>query len=131
DINNSDTDVNRQAVVRKSGAISYTSRNWRVGISAEEFRQLNQARQKPYKELPRLRADGHYRWDQWRVDLANEYTHFDLTQYYTGPTERLLTGERLRTDYGISWDQQWLWGFVRPRVGIKTLSYQVQQADGG
>lgn len=128
DINNSDTDVNRQAVVRKYGAIRYVGNNWRLAASAEEYRQLNTARQKPYKELPRLAANGFYRWGQWQLGLANEYTRFDLTEYYQGSTANLVVGQRLRTDYGISWDEQWLWGFVRPRVGVKTLSYQLEQA---
>lgn len=130
DINNSDTDVNRQAVVRKHGSVRYAGDDWLLAASAEEYRQLNEARQKPYKELPRLSAHGRYRWGRWQLDLANEYTRFDLTQYYRRDTDDLVTGQRLRTNYGISWNQQWLWGFVRPQLGVKTLSYQLQQADG-
>jgi len=126
DINSSDTDVNRQAVVRKHGSVRYAGKDWLFNASAEEYRQLNIARQKPYKELPRLSAYGRYRWDRWQLDLLNEYTRFDFTQYYQRPTENLVTGQRLRTDYGISWDQRWTWGYLKPRLNLKTLSYHLQ-----
>ncbi|MDO3383562.1 LPS-assembly protein LptD [Gilvimarinus algae] len=129
DITSSDVDVEYQSSLQKFGAVSYASDHWDLGASARETRYLNEASQRPYKELPHLYARGRYAQGDWLLKLDNDYTRFDLVNHYQRPTDSLVVGERLNTDYRLAWDKRWQWGFVTPEVGVKTLSYQLQQAD--
>lgn len=128
DINNSDLDTNRTALTQKAASIHYTGEQWAASAHLQEFRALNETRQKPYREMPRVHINGRYSIENWQLNLNHEYTHFDLTPYYKKTTNALVTGDRFRTDYGISWDKQWTAGFLKPYIGVKTLSYQLQQA---
>ncbi|WP_339897183.1 LPS-assembly protein LptD [uncultured Gilvimarinus sp.] len=129
DITSSDIDVSRQSRIGKFGEVSYSGDAWEIGASAEEIRYLNERKQKPYKQLPHLFASGDFRFGDWQLDLDNQFTSFDVTEYYDRATNRLVVGDRFNTDYGLTWDKRWQWGFFRPRVGVKTLSYQLEQAD--
>lgn len=127
DLDSGSLDVNRSAVVRQMARAGYQSDNWNYGIRVEELRSLTSARW-PHRELPRMNADGRYRWGKWQLDLDNEYARFDLSKTFDGTErqlENIVVGERLRTDYGLTWNQDWLWGFFRPRAMVKTLSYDL------
>lgn len=124
DVNGSALDANRQAYITKLAAADYRSDHWLLGIKAEEFRLLTEG-QLPYRELPQINADGHYRIDDWQLELEHEYTQFDRNSHYTGNADTLIVGERLRTDYRLTWDKDLQWGFVKPGIAYKTLSYQL------
>ncbi|WP_049723704.1 LPS-assembly protein LptD [Gilvimarinus polysaccharolyticus] len=129
DVTSSDIDVSRQSRISKFGEISYSGDTWVVGASAQEVRYLNESTQEPYKQVPQLFAQSNLRFGDWQIDLDNQFTRFDISEYYNLATDQLVVGDRLNTDYGITWDKRWQWGFVKPRVGVKSLSYQLQQAD--
>jgi LPS-assembly protein len=42
------------------------------------------------------------------------------------PVDNIILGERLRTDYGIGWDKEFTAGFFKPKIGIKSLGYQLE-----
>ncbi|UTF59820.1 LPS-assembly protein LptD [Gilvimarinus sp. DA14] len=128
DISTSDLDVEHQTNVQKMGAISYTADAWQFGARARETRYLNQSQQRPYKELPHIYALGQYHLGDWQITLDNQFTEFGITQYYESPTNRLVEGTRINTDYNLAWNNRWEWGFITPKVGVKTLSYDLQQA---
>lgn len=124
EVNGSSLDANRQAFLTQLAAADYRTDNWLVGIKAEEFRLLTED-QLRYRELPRVHADGAYRFDEWQLTLDNEYTHFDRNSHYTGDAESLILGERLRTDYSLTWNKELQWGFFKPGAAYKTLNYQL------
>lgn len=130
DVDGSAVDENRQAYVRQLASAGYKSRNWNLGAKAEEFRLLTST-QLPYRELPRLHADGLYRVSDWVVDLDNEYTHFGMNRYFEeDPAKQqnkadLIVGERLRTNYKLTLDKNFTAGYFKPGVGVKTLSYEL------
>lgn len=130
DLNSSGLDVNRTAQVSKMGRASYQGDNWLFGVKAEELRALSTAKW-PHRELPRVNADGLYQWSDWVLGLKNEYTYFDVNDTFETEDENaidnLLVGERFRTDYSLTWDKEWLWGFFRPGASVKTLSYQLKE----
>jgi len=131
DIDGSAVDVNRQAYIRQRAAAGYSSKNWQFGAKAEEFRLLTST-QLPYRELPRLHADGQYRLSDWVIELDNEYTHFGMNRYFEEDPANalykadLITGERLRTNYKVSWDKEFTAGYIKPGVGVKTLGYELE-----
>lgn len=131
DVDSSAVDLNRQAYIRQSATASYRLDNWRLAGKVEEFRLLTDS-QLPYRELPRLTADGRYRFSDWVFTLNNEYTHFSMNRYFSDEPANaallgdLIVGERLRTHYGLQWDKEFSAGFVKPGVGVKTLTYQLE-----
>lgn len=129
DLDSSALDVNRQAVVSKTAQAGYQFDHWRLGIRAEELRSLSTAKW-PHRELPRINADGLYLWDDWVLELNNEYAKFDVNSTFESENdtdlENIIVGERFRTDYGLTWNKEWFWGFAKPRVGFKTLGYELE-----
>lgn len=125
DIDRSAVDLNREAYVRQKLLTSYSGKNWQLSAKAEELQLLTET-QLPYRELPRVNANGQYRYGDWVMDLRNEVTRFSLNTNYEDPVENIILGERLRTDYGIGWDKEFTAGFIKPRFGIKSLSYQLE-----
>jgi LPS-assembly protein len=125
DVDASAVDLNRQAYIRQSFSTDYAADNWNLGAKLEEFRLLT-SNQLPYRELPRLHADGDYRWNDWLIELDHEYTHFSANRFFEGDRDNLITGERLRTRHQLTWDGNYTSGFFKPAVGVKTLSYQLE-----
>ena len=131
DVDGSAVDLNRQAYIRQRAAASYSSEHWQLGAKAEEFRLLTSS-QLPYRELPRLHADGQYRINDWLIELDNEYTHFGMNRYFEEDPANalfkadLITGERLRTNYKVTWDKEFTAGYVKPGLGVKTLGYELE-----
>ena len=131
DVDSSAVDLNRQAYIRQRAAASYSSEHWQLGAKAEEFRLLTSS-QLPYRELPRLHADGQYRINDWLIELDNEYTHFGMNRYFEEDPANalfkadLITGERLRTNYKVTWDKEFTAGYVKPGLGVKSLGYELE-----
>lgn len=127
DVNGSALDANRQAYITQLAAADYRGDNWLFGVKAEEFRLLTDG-QLRYRQLPQVVADGKYRFADWQLELEHEYTNFDRNSHYTGNPETLIIGERFRTDYRLTWDKDLQWGFIKPSLAYKTLSYQLDSA---
>lgn len=130
DVDRGAIDVNRQALIRQRVSGKYKTRNWQFAAQAEEFRLLTE-RQLPYRELPRINVDGKYRLNDWLLELDHEYTHFAMNRYFSESPEAskipdLITGDRMRADYGLTWDKQYAAGYFKPGVGVKALGYNLE-----
>lgn len=124
DLNGGSIDANRQASIKKMVQADYRSDNWLFAAKTEEVRLLTTS-QLPYRELPRINADGLYQFGDFLLELNNEYARFDRNSFYSGNLDTLITGERFRTDYQLSWNKQWQWGFLKPAVAYRSLNYQL------
>lgn len=127
DVNGRALDANRQAFITQMAAADYRGDHWLIGIKAEELRLLTVA-QLPYRQLPYINADGNYRVGDWQIELNHEYTQFDVNSNYREDTSQLIVGDRLRTDYKLTWDKDFSWGFFKPGIAYKTLSYELDEA---
>src|SRR5690606_2921915 len=88
-----------------------------------------------YKQLPRLDANGQYRLPgDLIVNLNQHYVRFDHSEdnvigsgtFLTRDNKNTtVTGSRLRADYALTWDKQWLWGFFKPSAKLKYVSYDL------
>ncbi|WP_346838724.1 LPS-assembly protein LptD [Microbulbifer sp. SAOS-129_SWC] len=115
------------------------SDHWRATLRTQEYQLLEKDKYAPYSQLPRLNVDGGYRWGDWNLTLANEITDFAHDDSQTirfirdvgdpnSVTERsrdFVNAERMRVDYVLDWDKQWLWGYFRPGLAARYLGYQV------
>ena len=82
-------------------------------------------------------ANGDYRIGDFVFGLENQLTIFDhndddklvplnaLNTFLVDDKLTFITGDRLRLDYSTSWDKQWGWGYFRPTVKVKHLTYDL------
>jgi len=115
------------------------SDHWRATLRTQEYQLLVKDRFDTYSQLPRLNVDGGYRWGDWNLNLANEITSFahddvQTIRYIrdvgdqnsvTELTRDFVNAERMRVDYVLDWDKQWLWGYFRPGLAARYLGYRV------
>jgi LPS-assembly protein len=128
DVDGSAVDLNRQAYLQQMAEAQYSFDHWVVSARAEEFRLLTSG-SLPYRELPRVQANAIYNLGDWILTANNEYTHFSVNRYYTGSNEsrdNLITGHRFRSFYQYQWNKDFIFGYVKPGVGVKTLMYQLE-----
>jgi LPS-assembly protein len=128
DVDGSAVDLNRQAYLQQMAEAQYSFDHWVVSARAEEFRLLTSG-SLPYRELPRVQANAIYNLGDWILTANNEYTHFSVNRYYTGSNEsrdNLITGDRFRSFYQYQWNKDFIFGYVKPGVGVKTLMYQLE-----
>lgn len=126
DINSSAIDANRQAYISQEFALGYRATHWRLGVKGQEYRLLTET-QLPYRELPRTHANGAYKLGDWRLQLNHEYVRFDRNSHFETNPENLVPGERLRTDYRLYWEKDWIFGFFKPGIAWRSLSYQLEE----
>jgi LPS-assembly protein len=124
DIDGSAVDVNRQAYLQQMAEVQYNLQHWVLSARAEEFRLLTSG-SLPYRELPRVQANGIYNLGDWVLTSNNEYTHFAVNRYFVGDNDNLIVGERFRSFYQYQWNKEFLSGYIKPGVGVKTLAYRL------
>jgi LPS-assembly protein len=134
DLYNGSTDSNRQAFIRQTASADYRTEHWFSGIKVDEVRLLTTS-QLPNRELPRIHADGNYQFDDWVLKLNNEYVNFVQNRYYrdsfANTTDydsaylNTIYGERFNTNYSLTWDKSYTWGFIKPSIGARGLAYEL------
>lgn len=109
--------------LKESGTIGYRTANWNSSVKVEQFQTIARNTTTPYQQMPRINVDGSYDlgWNL-KAELNNEYTDFD---HRDADDEVWVTGQRAFLDYGITWDKEWVWGFFKPSVMVKHLSYEL------
>ncbi|MGB5148137.1 MAG: LPS assembly protein LptD [Porticoccaceae bacterium] len=122
DLGNSTLDVNSQPHLLQEIAAGYQFANWALNVANIEYQTIASNLASQYKELPRVNLDGAYRFDNnLELNLGNEYIVFDNSD------NRMVTGERLRTNYGAAWDERWAWGYFRPEAKLKHIGYTLDR----
>ena len=106
--------------LRRVAGMSYKTDNWDYRVEAQDHQIIVDGLEEQYSVLPKVTANGHYRFDNnLVVDLNNQTARFD----HDDPG--FVTGDRHRLDYGISWDKRWTWGYFRPQYRLKHLAYNL------
>ncbi len=124
DMDNSSVEFDRQSYIRQTASADYRSENWFTGIKVDEYRLLTPS-QLPYRDLPRIHADGNYHLGDWIVQLNNNYVNFAQNRNYEESIADVIYGERFNTDYSLTWNKSYAGGFIKPSVGVKGLAYQL------
>ncbi|MBQ0720068.1 MAG: LPS-assembly protein LptD [Gammaproteobacteria bacterium] len=131
DIGNATLEARSQTHLKQFAGLDYRTSHWNLGLSATEYQTLINNTDEQYQQLPRVHANGEYRIQAGAQDiffkLNNQFTVFDHND------NNRVTGDRLRSDYSVSLDKQWLWGYFRPTFKLKHLSYDLDDplAPGG
>lgn len=118
--------------LRQSGQLGYRLPNWTLGIKAEAYQSVSTFGTEPYRQLPRLDANGEYTWGEVSLQLNNQYTQFGHSETYwdaddAAPDDPRILGDRLRLDYRLGWRAESLWGFFRPALLLKHLQYTLDE----
>ncbi len=106
--------------LRRVAGATYKTEHWDYRIEAQDHQIVVDGLEDQYSVLPQISVNGYYRFDNNLVmDINNQISQFD----HDNPD--VVTGNRNRTDYGITWDKRWTWGYFRPQFRIKHLSYNL------
>jgi len=123
DIGNATLEASSQTHLKQFAGLNYSTDHWRLGVSGTEYQTIISNTHEQYKQLPRVSADGNYRIQAGAQDivfnLKNQFTVFDHDD------NSMVTGNRLRSDYSVTLDKQWMWGYFRPTFKLKHLSYDL------
>ncbi|WP_226648955.1 LPS-assembly protein LptD [Microbulbifer variabilis] len=139
DLSTASLDINAQTQVSQKAQGRLTFENWAITLRAQDYQVLQNDDFDTFAQLPRLDVDGNYRWGDWQLALQNEATvwrHQDTqTIRYIRDTDdpdsvitdtkNFVTADRLRLDYELFWDKEWLWGYFKPGLAGRYLGYQV------
>lgn len=123
DLDTASLSLNSISNLRQLAFAGYRINNWDLSVKAEKFQTIVNGLQAPYKQLPTLRAAGNYQWGDFSAELINEYSQFDHSD--KDRNNNRIIGDRARLDYRLNWEKQWAWGYVRPMVGARALSYKL------
>ena len=102
---------------------AYATDSWQFSAETLQYQLLSDSITEPYQQLPELVADGGYNWGDWSLTLDNEWIRFEHAN--TSEATPFITGDRLRLDYGLSYNYEREWGFVKPSVLLKSVNYQL------
>ncbi|WP_423898231.1 LPS-assembly protein LptD [Candidatus Pelagadaptatus aseana] len=123
DLDTTSLEVNSATHLKETGTVGYRTQNWHSKIKVEQYQTISRTAESPYQQMPRINIDGNYDlgWDL-KAELNHEYTEFD---HRDADSEAWATGQRGYVDYGLTWDKSWIWGFFKPGISVKHLSYEL------
>jgi LPS-assembly protein len=126
-------EVNRATHLRQLGAIGYRLPQWDFNTRLLDHQTIAVDAEEPYQQVPEVNADGHYQWQNVSLELGNQFIRFEhdetfLDEDAPNPSRRRINGDRLRLDYILAWEQEWLWGFFRPTALLKSIQYSLDKA---
>jgi LPS-assembly protein len=123
DLENGGVSVNQLAYKDQKASLAYQTDHWALGSAVSDYRPVTY-NQSIYRELPRIHVNGDYRFSDWNLQFNNEYVHFVESRYFDKPANKIIFGERFNSDYRLVWDNSSVWGFIKPSIAAKSLSYQ-------
>ena len=119
---------NSDVQLNQSAHVNYNLANWQLGARLQQYQLLTEGIEVPYKQLPLTTALGNYNWGDWQASLQHEWVSFDHTDDDNVNNE-LITGSRARINYQFTRPYSTEWGFFTPSVGLRYLSYQLNDRD--
>jgi len=103
---------------------AYRFDNWTLSAEALRYQPLSNSVAEPYQQLPELAAKGAYLFGDLDLSLNHQWIRFDHID--SSIATPIITGNRLRLDYDLGLNYEREWGFVKPTLAFKSLSYQLE-----
>jgi len=136
DIDTATLELNSASHLNQQLKFGYNTTHWDLGIQGQQFETLILDGREQYRQLPRIDANGHYRLGESDLVLTmkQHYVVFDHSEddisgsgipLSTDDKNTAITGSRFRANYSMVWDKEWLWGFFKPRLSAKYISYDL------
>ncbi len=120
DLDNESLSAQRQTALMQLGQVDYLGNDWTVSLQTQAFQSLAEDIQNDYKKWPQITA-------QWRGNATwNGIEPIALAQYsnFQAGGDR-VTGQRGYTEVGASYPLSWTWGFLRPAVKYRAVTYEL------
>jgi LPS-assembly protein len=127
DLDTASFSVANSTYLNQSAELGYTLPNWMLKARLQDYQTLLRDLDETYRQLPRVDIDGRYHWGDLYLQLDNEYVNFDHSQAFRSDGSSIITGQRARSDYQLTWDKQWQWGYLKPQLGMQHLRYQLDE----
>lgn len=130
DLDAATLEVSSQTHLLQMAGAGYQLGSWNFDLEARKYQtiidsSLEQFRPpKQYQMMPRVSANGRYRFGGIATTLNHQLTHFE------NDDSSRVTGQRARIDYGAEWTRNWMWGFFSPAVKLKHISYDLDRPSG-
>jgi len=120
DIGQIATEENSPTHLSREGSIDYQTDYLQFSIEAQDFQSITAGLDDPFRVASKISLNGHYRYaNAVTIDIKNqqaEFKHDDLNQ---------VTGGRTTLDYSLGLDKRWGWGYLKPKIGLRHLDYQL------
>lgn len=116
-------DVVNNTFLTQRAALGLRLPNWHFNVRAQAYQNLLADLEPAYRQLPRIQAQGRYKWNAWGLAMDHEYAQF------THKNDTFITGSRVFADYAVTWNRERSWGFVRPKAGVQALAYQLDEGN--
>ncbi|MGS2724231.1 LPS-assembly protein LptD [Porticoccus sp. GXU_MW_L64] len=115
--------------------LGYNTDHWEFSFKGEQFQTIftdpEQPLSEPYKQLPRIDANGTYSLGGGvSLTLNHHAVAFEHSNDSPDVDSNLVpfpTGNRARVDWGLEWANQWQWGFFTPGVELRHISYNLDE----
>ncbi len=99
---------------------NYETEHWTYEIASHDYQLITRKLDEHYAILPKITVDGHYRFsNNININLRHQYANF------RHPDETKVEGERTLINYSMAWHKHWRWGFLKPQLQLKHLSYNL------
>jgi LPS-assembly protein len=108
------------------GRLAYQTDHWRFNLEAQDYQSITYGIESPYQLKSGLSIDGNYHFDNDVTLKINnqqsEFSHHSSSQ---------VSGGRTRLNYNIGLDKRRDWGYLRPKIGLQHLAYQLNDFSSG
>ena len=115
----SDEEIN-PTYLRRIGKLGYQTDHWKFTLEAQDYQSITYGIESPYQLKSRLSVEGNYH-------LSNDVTiGIDSQQSeFSHHSDSLVSGGRTRLNYNIGLDKRSDWGYIKPKIGLQHLTYQL------
>jgi LPS-assembly protein len=117
--------VNSQSYLRQHGNLDFSIKNWDISIEGSGYQTLIKDGADQYELLPRIQANKNFSVGNFDFDLKNQYSD------YAHNDSAKTTGRRLNLAYAASWNKWWNWGYLRPTIKVKHMTYDLDSSVSG
>lgn len=101
--------------------------HWQLRALIQDYQVLLYDVDDPYRRLPQINMDGQYQIGPISTSLKHEITRFDQADDFWRNGDVIIKGSRVNTDYRMSANERYPWGFVRPQLGVQSLHYELDE----
>ena len=120
DLDNNRLSAQRQTALQQLGRVDWLGEDWQVRLDVERFQSLADDIRNDYQKLPQITARwrGDQNWMGVEPILLTQLSHFDSESVR-------VTGERLYMEAGLTMPNRWAYGFLKPTVKYRSVSYEL------
>ncbi|WP_018274500.1 LPS-assembly protein LptD [Teredinibacter turnerae] len=113
--------------LNQSASVGAQFDHWQLRALAQDYQVLLYDVDDPYRRMPQIDLDGQYQVGPISTSLENQITRFDHPDDNWRNGNSIIKGSRFNSDYRMSANQRYPWGFVKPQLGVQTLHYELDQ----